>query len=206
MKTFKAACFILTLTSCVVFIPELIENSAPIAYGIFVIIISPLMMQVIAQAFEGRWLWPPREQFNAFLYGDTFALPILAVCMASTFQQWDGGKIVYEWYGWILFILGLSIGIAAVIRERESLAYSKSSFNSPTKLWHDLYVVPTLIFLILFPLPAMFYMPFGLSHLVGGVAFVVFLVFLAEPGASKKRRNAHVAYDWGEHKPISARN
>lgn len=197
---------IIAVTTCIIFIPEIYENNAPIAAGIFVLVISPIMMQVIARALEGRWMWPPRDQFNAFVYGDTLALPILAVCMASTFQQWDSGRIVYGWYGWILVVLGLSLGIACVIRERESIEYSKSSLNSPTKLWHDLFVVPTVIFLLIFPLPAMFYTSFGMTQLVAGVSFVVFLVLLAEPAASKKRRTAHVEYDWGQHKTISARN
>lgn len=204
IKLIRFICVTMTLTMCCLVIPQVYEDNTPLVAGLAALFVSPIMMQVFAQAFEGRWLWPPRTQFNAFIYGETIFLPIVAMCEAQVYSEWSSHGVLSDWYGWIGMVLAFSLGIGVLSRNREHQSYTLAQMNSPTKLWHDLCVVPTLIFLLLFPLPALFYVPFGFYHLVACVAFVVWVVLMTEPGTAKKRNTAHIEYEW-ETESISAR-
>ena len=197
---------ITTLTFCLILIPELYEGATPISCGIFALVVSFGMMQFVARAFEDRWLWPPRSQFNGFIYGEGIVLPVVVASEAAIYQDWGSNNLLYGWYFWIVVILGISLAVAASNRLREESSYSRLRFNSPSKLWHDVFVVPTMTFLLLFPLPALFYVPFGMYHLTACVAFVVWISLMSEPGSAKKIKTAHVEYDWARHKTTSARN
>lgn len=181
-------------------------DKGPIAVLLVAIAISAVMMQLVAHCYEARWMWPPRAQFRAFIYGDTIFLPLTALSLAVVYQNGDGdtGLVERGWWHGALIIVIVLLAAASRMKEEGDSFYSSRQMNSPTKLWHDLVVIPVFAMLLLYPLPEFLTASFSVWHLIAVLGFAVWLGLLIEPTNSPKCRTAHIDYDWENH--YGARN
>lgn len=186
-------------------VPRLYDRG-PIAVLVMAVAVSAVMMQLIARCYENRWMWPPKTQFGAFIYGDTFFLPLTVLSLGITYQNGGGNTELVErgwWHGALIVVIVL-FAYASREREEREFVYSSRQMNSPTKLWHDLVVIPVLAMLLLYPLPEFLTTSFSIWHVTAVLGFATWIGLLVEPSSSPKHRTAHIDYDWEKH--YGARN
>lgn len=173
------------------------------------LMISIIPMQLIAYTLENRWMLPASAQFKGFIYGDSFLLPLTISMLALLAKQTDTKAGFLQWGTWSYVALAIAFAIAFAFRYMEGSAYWRAAYMSPTKLFHDWFVMFLFSFVLLKYAPALWQSRSGISGIfdgnLGGLPIVLVAVasfagwtYLAivVDGRGDKPAGAHTAYYW----------
>lgn len=167
----------------------------PIGVALVIFTISPCLMQVIARALEGRWLWPPKTQYRAFFWRDTVMLPLIGIGITVSLQQLPNSSYWFFQWWWAIVAVGLSFLMSLTFSVSDAEGYSYRQLNSPTKVYHDLFVYPVLSFLFFLGAPALFYPPINGATLLALIGFFGWAA-LGVSDMKIDRPNAHIDFEW----------
>ena len=110
----------------------------------------------------GMFNW--RTQSWAFLFGDSLSLPLAIAFALGTPgipSRVIGVSGMIEYWRWCVISIVVAIVVTFGFRSMDAAGYKKSGnadrLKSPTKLWHDYVVYPSIAFLLMWvALPAVF--------------------------------------------------
>lgn len=169
--------------------------------------ISAVSMQAVARTIEGRYLWPPRKMYYGFIYGDLLCLPTIAAMLCLLHEHPAGHSLINDWW-WRLVIIVGSIVLASVFRASETGKYYGSTFTSPTKLWHDIFVMTVFLYFLASQAPLIYSSRWGILGIMQGyraawvvtitifVAFLGWLILAGYWDGRHPKPDAHVSYTW----------
>ncbi len=182
----------------------LVYRHGVIVTGIAALGISWLSMQLFAGIWEERTLWPPSSQFAGFFWGDLIGLPGIAIALCLMRQHHDGDTLAdHLWWRAIWLAVGLIVGLGFHAMEAGGTFYSTSQLHSPTKLWHDLFVIPMFVYFFVTQLPLLKSASVAtVAILAVSFAFWAGLTFIYD--GQHMKSTAHVNYDWRDLKPSRA--
>jgi hypothetical protein len=187
---------------------DIYNEGPPQAVALIILVISPLLTQAVAVALQGQWMWPPSTQFLSFLAGNTVCLPIVGVMIALAVQDLPTQSFWWQGPIWTVISVVSAVGFAIGFRMNDLRIYEADSAESPNKLWYDIFVVPTLFFLLVKQAPALFsgdINPWRILLALLMVAVWLVLGLKVDPKRSDRRvkagrsplwRTAHPPYNW----------
>lgn len=186
------------------FMPDLYQAGG-LAVGAAALIYSAVCMQLIAFGMEGRWLWPPRTQFKSFIWGDTFCLPLAAFSLGFIFNDWESKSewLNSTWWQAVCAVAAIVVAVVSRKLEAKNSLYRPAQFNSPTKLWHDYFVIPVMTALFLYGAPAWFSESVFWSPGVMIGLGLWFGILMGERPTINKLNGSHVDYDWEESRALA---
>lgn len=169
--------------------------------ALFALCISAIPMQLVARVLEHRWMLPPSTQFKGFIYGDTFCLPIAVGLLAMLVQRANPDAGFLNWGVWSYIALVIALALATGFRLTEESAYVRPTYESPTKLWHDWFVIFMFSFVLLKYAPALWQAKIGWDGAAIALAAVAafgawsYLAIVVDSQAPKPT-GAHIHYYW----------
>lgn len=117
--------------------------AGPVTAFVAALMVTPILMVGLAITVEHR-IPRPHEIYRAVMIGD----PLLAIAVATGVATFPDGQVPAVWArgpltpavvaAWLLF------GLAQWYQEVQSGSYTKTQALSPTKIWHQLGVLPIL--------------------------------------------------------------
>lgn len=180
---------------------------------LFGLVISWVPMNLIALTLERRWL-KPHEQFWQFYIGDLIFLPGAMAGLAGLEQQLGNRGWDPEWWIWLCTAAAATAAVVThyVLDAPKPSGYTESQWDSPAKLWHDLYVIPVFTYYLLLKLPLLWSTAsFGSSTWGVAVAVMIMLVGWAGLGIVDQtmrevdlKKKAHIEFDWAHLRPAPA--
>lgn len=172
-----------------------IYNLHPVIVAGVIFTISPIGMLAVARILEGRWLWPPKTQYRAFIWGDAVMLPLIGVGIAASVQQLPSSNYWFFNWRWAIIAAGLSLLVSGVFCIFDARGYSRKQLNSPTKVYHDFFVYPVLSYLFFLGAPALLYPPINGATLLALIGFGGWAA-LGISDMNIDRPDAHIDFDW----------
>ena len=176
--------------------------SAPLGFGpggafIAAAAVTPGAMVILAFVLERRWL-RIREQYRSFIIGDVALAGSVAsfvACLPTDYQSHAGVLPSLLALGWLTF------GLWQWLTEVRNLAYTKEQALSPTKIWHQIVVYPTVgTWLILAVIKSA---PYWSEHLfltaLGLAGFALWSALAVYD--SRHTQLGHIPYDWKTLRP-----
>ena len=189
------------------------------SHGLFLTIVASLMislgsMNIVAWLLEGGLMLPVKDQYYAFVFGDSFCLPTIIAALYLMRQHQHGTTLADNgWWKFTWMAIGIISGLIwqLVLEPNNKTAtgkyfYSDGQLHSPTHLWHSYFVIPVFIFLLGSQLPLLFTSQWGLlgptSSLLASVpvlmialATIAFFLIVRYDGKHPKP-NANMSKDW----------
>ena len=167
------------------------------SHGLFVTIVASLMislgsMNVVAWILEGGLMLPVKEQYYAFVFGDSLCLPTIIAALYLMRQHQHGPTLADNgWWKFAWMAIGIVSGLIwQLIMEPSNKTptgeyfYSDGQLHSPTHLWHSLFVIPVFIYVLGSQLPLLFTSSWGLKGLTSSpvASIPVLMIVVAAVG------------------------
>lgn len=117
------------------------------------VVLSPVATLLLRWLYEDRLEWSffnPMVTSWKFVLGDAVMLPITLLLAASGWQELPAGWYQSSWFAVMCGMIGLTVAVG--LRRLDSRRYIDadvpSALISPTKVWHDLVVMPVAVGLL----------------------------------------------------------
>ena len=188
-------------------------------HGLFMTIVVSLMisigsMNIVAWLLEGGLMLPVKDQFYAFVFGDSFCLPTIIAALYLMRQHQQSSTLADNgWWKFVWMVIGIMSGLfwQLVLEPNNKTAdgeyfYSDGQLHSPTHLWHSLFVIPVFIYVLGSQLPLLFTSTWGLRGLTNSLAASIPVLmilaaataffFIVNYDGDNTKPNANVAIDW----------
>lgn len=150
-------------------------QSWKVALGVAVMM-SWGLMNLTAILFERRTMLNPITQSKAFWFGDLICLPGAVLVLRYLSLHITPGPHRWQNPSWHIACLAIGIAAGIVFHLMERANYRPTQWNSPTKLLHDLFVIPGYIYVLLSALPVLFVSAGGVNpRLVFAILFALFI-------------------------------
>lgn len=123
-------------------IPQLFSEG-PLAAFLLSLALSPLAMIALTIGIEHR-PWRLKDQYAAFIYGDV----ALAFTVAAGASAWATATLQsrsdVSTSQWAMLVIGLFTGVGQWAAEVHDGTYTRGQALSPTKIWHQIVILPLL--------------------------------------------------------------
>jgi len=157
------------------------------------LLVSPGMMVALALIVERR-AWLLVEQYTAFVFGDVALAGAVAAGAASWSRTPASVRVLIDNWQWTVLAAGLIAGLLQWRLEFNQGSYSKGQSLSPTKIWHQVVIIPVLATWVLSAIVA----AVGSGDVVGSLialgCVLLWGVLIVYDFSHPKP--AHVDFDW----------